>query len=391
MRGCRPYSRPRHAFRDRRREAIKERMRMGWRRWAALMVCAAAAACSGEPPPASVAPPRTAETEALQAPGARASSPTLRKVRARGRLNCGVNGTLAGFSAKDDRGLWRGFDVDLCRAVAAAVLGDARLVTYTALDERARFAALQSGAVDLLARNTAWTFSRDTALGVDFVGISFYDSQGFLALRSLNLQSAEDMAGRRICVEAGAQQSTMADFFRARSLSYTPVPAETAAAARQAFERNDCDVLAGDISTLAGARAVLARPGAYSLLPDRAAEAPLGPVVREGDDGWAAVVRWTLNSLILAEEMGITAQSAPQARRESNDPQVRRLLGVEGAYGRLLGLPIDWAYRAINQVGSYGEIFDRHLGPDTPLGLERGRSALWNAPEPGLLYAPPMR
>ena len=369
---------------------------MRWRQRAALVACAVLAACSdGASTPGTATPGATAsgtiESEALRPPQQGAGSATLRKVRSRGRLVCGVDGELPGFSARDDRGVWRGFDVDLCRAVAAAVLGDARAVTFTPLDERTRFAALQSGAVDLLARTTAWTFARDAALGVDFAGISYYDFQGFLALRSLNLQNARDLAGRRICVAAGASQSTLADYFHARDLGYTPVPAESDAAARLAFERNECDVLAGDGSALAASRAALARPGAYELLPELGAKAPLGPVVREGDDGWRAIVGWTLNSLILAEDLGVTSTTAAEARRDSPDPEIRRLLGTEGAYGRLLGLRTDWAYRAITQVGNYGELFARNLGPDTPLQLDRGRNALWNARTPGLLYAPPMR
>lgn len=365
------------------------------RKWlpATLLIAALLCACDRKPAPAPIAPATTpAEAEGLRPPERGEVSPTLRKVRVRGRLNCGVNPDLPGFAQKDENGDWRGFDVDFCRAVAAAVLGDAKAVSLTALDTRNRFAALQSGAVDVVARNTAWTYARDAALGVEFPGISYYDVQGFLVLKSLAIKSGPELAAKRICVVAGTTtQLTLADYFRARGLAYTPVPAEDENQAREAYQRKDCDALTGDLSVLASARLMLARPDDSVLLPDVVSKEPLGPLVREGDDGWLGIVRWTLNSLILAEELGVTSATAQTARDSSTDPEVRRLLGAEGGYGRLLGLRDDWAYRAIAQVGNYGEVFERNLGAGSPLKLERGRNALWNSETPGLLYSPPMR
>lgn len=365
------------------------------RRWlsAAVLMSVLLGACERQAPAPPVSPATTpAEAEGLRAPERGELSPTLRKVRARGRLNCGVNPDLPGFAQKNERGDWRGFDVDFCRALAAAVLGDARSVSFTALDARNRFAALQSGAVDVVARNTAWTYARDAALGVEFAGVSYYDAQGFLVLRSLDVASGPELAGKRICVAAGTTtQLTLADYFRARGLTYTPVPGEDENDAREAYQRKDCDALTGDLSVLASARLMLARPNDSVLLPDIISKEPLGPLVREGDDGWLGIVRWTLNSLVLAEELDITQASAQTARDQSADAEVRRLLGSEGGYGRLLGLREDWAYRAISQVGNYGEVFERNLGADSPLKLERGRNALSTAETPGLLYSPPMR
>ncbi len=364
-------------------------------RWlpAALLIAALLGACERKPDPAPAAPATTpAEAEGLRPPARGEVSPTLRAVRARGRLNCGVNPDLPGFAQKDEDGGWRGFDVDFCRALAAAVLGDAKAVSFTPLDTRSRFAALQSGAVDVVARNTAWTYARDAALGVEFAGVSYYDAQGFLVLKSLGVKTGEQLVGKRICVAAGSTtQLTLADWFRARGLAYVPVPGEDENQAREAYQRKDCDALTGDLSVLASARLMLARPDDSVLLPDVISKEPLGPLVREGDDGWLGIVRWTLNSLILAEELGLTSDTAQATRQTSTDPEVRRLLGVEGAYGRLLGLREDWAYRAIVQVGAYDEVFERNLGSGSPLKLERGRNALWNAEAPGLLYSPPMR
>ena len=342
-------------------------------------------------PDASAPTTASTDTEASRPAEPKALSPTLRKVQARGRLNCGVNPNLPGFSQQNEDGDWRGFDVDLCRAIAAAVLGDSRAVRFTPLDARNRFAALQQGLVDVVARNTAWTFARDAALGVDFAGISFYDTQGFLAPRNLKAQGAAQLDGLRICVVAGADQSTLADYFRSRSLSYRPVPADTEDEARETYQRKECDALTGDLSVLVSARLMLARPDDHVILPDAVSDEPLGPVVREGDDGWTAIVRWTLNSLILAEEFGLTSDSAPAALKTSADPKVRRLLGVEGDYGRLLGLRNDWAYRTLVQVGAYNQLFERNLGAGSPLDMERGRNALWDAEPAGLLYSPPMR
>lgn len=358
------------------------------KRLAALALVLAMAACERDatPTPSPSAQPK----EPVLAPDR--DSPTLAAVRARGRLRCGVNPGLAGFALPDNRGSWRGFDADFCRALAAAVLGDANRVIFVPLTNERRLAALKAGEVDVLARNTSWTFSRDAGEGVDFAGVSYFDGQGFLAPRSLNLQSAAELSGAKICVQSGStSELNVADWFRARSLNYTLAAFPTEARAREAYQAEQCDVITSDISTLASARSLLNNPPAHVLLPEVISKEPLGPVVRQGDAGWTDIVRWTLNALILAEELGVTAKNATQLRKESADPQVRRLLGAEGGFGRMLGLSDDWALRAIKATGNYGEMFNRHLGPDSALRLERGQNALWNAEEPGLIYAPPMR
>lgn len=356
---------------------------------AVLAFALTAAACEREtaPPPAP-APQTTPDVVATDAK----PSPTLAAVKRRGSLRCGVNPGLAGFALKDSRGSWRGFDVDFCRALAAAVLGDARRVTLVPVTNEHRLLALTKGEVDVLSRNTSWTYSRDAGGGVDFAGVSYFDGQGFLAPRSLNLQSATELSGAKICVQSGStSELNVADWFKARGLNYTVARFANEAKVREAYQTEACDVLTADISTLASARSLLNNPTDHVLLPDVISKEPLGPVVRQGDAGWTDVVRWTLNALILAEELKVTAKNAEQLRKESTDPQVRRLLGVEGGLGQMLGLSDDWAFDAIRAVGSYGEMFERHIGPDSALRLERGQNALWNADQPGLIYAPPMR
>jgi general L-amino acid transport system substrate-binding protein len=327
--------------------------------------------------------------------GAGAATPaskTLAAVRARGVLRCGVNPALAGFSGQDSGGRWRGFDIDFCRALAAAVLGDPDKVAFIPLTNDVRIAALKAGTIDVLSRNTSWTYSRDAGEGVDFAGVSYYDGQGFLAPKDLELQSASELSGARVCVQSGStSELNLRDWFKARSINWQPVLAPTVERARQNYEQEICDVLSADISALASARATMADQNAHVLLPDVISKEPLGPAVRQGDPGWTDVVRWTLNALVLAEELGITAKNAEQMRKESTSPEVRRLLGSDTGYGGMLGLDDAWAWRAIRAVGGYGEIFDRNLGKDSALKLERGQNALWNARRPGLLYAPPLR
>lgn len=355
----------------------------------ALATCLVLAACGGDSA-APVAGQTGAAGEVLHPPTPKEQSETLRQVRARGRLNCGVAGDAPGFSYRDANDAWRGFDVDFCRAVAAAVLGDPRAVNFTALDARTRFAALQSGVVDLVARNTAWTYSRDAAQRVDFIGVSYYDSQGFLAAKALDL--SRGLGGRRVCVTAGStDQLTLADWFKARGLTYTPVPSDSQAEALLAYRTGACEVLTGDMSLLAADRVALSKPDDYVILPEVVSKEPFGPMVREGDTAWTDIVQWTLFSLILADEFGLTSDNVEDARRDSAEPEVRRLLGADGAYGPLLGLRKDWAFLVIERVGSYGQVFDRNLGAGSPLKLERGLNATWNAQAPGLLYAPPMR
>lgn len=355
----------------------------------ALLLALSAAGCE-RTAAVSTAPDTVAVTD--EAGMTAAASRTLAAVKARGALRCGVNPELAGFAHQDAQGRWTGFDIDLCRAVAAAVLGDPDRVVFAPLTNEARFAALKAGRVDLLARNTSWTFSRDAAEGVDFAGVSYYDGQGFLAPRNLALESAAELSGAKVCVQSGStSELNLRDWFRARSINWMPVLAPTLERARQDYERGVCDVLSADISALASARATLPDQSAHVLLPDVISKEPLGPVVRQGDPGWTDIVRWTLNALVLAEELGVTAGNADRLRKEAALPEMRRLLGVDPGYGVMLGLDDGWAFRAIRAVGAYNEVFDRNLGKDSALKLERGQNALWNAPRPGLLYSPPLR
>lgn len=355
----------------------------------ALLLALSAAACERKAAtPTAPDPVPVTDAAGAAAPASR----TLAAVKARGAVRCGVNPGLSGFAFADTQGRWRGFDVDFCRALAAAVLGDAGRVVFVPLTNEARFAALKAGRVDLLSRNTSWTFTRDAGEGVDFAGVSYYDGQGFLAPREFELQSAAELSGAKVCVQSGStSELNLRDWFTARSINWMPVLSPTLERARQNYEQGVCDVLSADISALASARATLADQNAHVLLPDVISKEPLGPAVRQGDPGWTDVVRWTLNALILAEELGVTAANAEQMRKQSASPEARRLLGAEPGYGRMLGLDDAWAYRAIRAAGAYNEMFDRNLGRDSALKLERGQNALWNAARPGLLYAPPLR
>jgi general L-amino acid transport system substrate-binding protein len=319
-------------------------------------------------------------------------SKVLNAVRKRGYVACGVNPGLPGFAYPDFRGAWRGFDVDICRAVAAAVLGDASKVKFSAIASQDRFSALQKGEIDILSRNTSWSYSRDAGLGLDFAAVTYFDGQGFLAPKALGLASAQELSGARICVQAGtASQDNLADYFHARGLSYKPVVVASEAEGRRLYEGGACDVFTADVSALAGSRSVLNNPGAHVILPDVISKEPLGPVVRQNDPVWVDIVRWTVYATILGEELGLTSKTVVQARETASDPQTRRLLGLEGDYGAMLGLSRDWAFQVIRQVGAYHEIFQRDVGSGSALKLDRGLNALWSAPKPGLLYAPPLR
>lgn len=355
----------------------------------ALLLAALAGGCE-RTAPVSSAPDKVPVVD--EAGATAAASRTLTAVKARGVLRCGVNPELAGFSHRDAQGRWSGFDIDFCRALAAAVLGSPERVAFIPLTNDMRLAALKAGQVDLLSRNTSWTFSRDAGEGVDFAGVSYYDGQGFLAPRDLSLQSASELSGAKICVQSGStSELNLRDWFKTRSINWMPVLAPTLERARADYEQGVCDVLSADISALASARATLADQTAHVLLPDVISKEPLGPVVRQGDPGWTDIVRWTLNVLILAEEAGITRESVDRQRKAATAPEERRLLGADTGYGGMLGLDDAWAYRAIKAVGSYGEVFDRNLGKDSALKLERGQNALWSAVKPGLLYSPPLR
>jgi len=315
---------------------------------------------------------------------------TLDAVKAKGFVECGVNQGLPGFSNPDEKGNWVGLDIDVCRAVAAAIFGDASKVKFRATSAKERFTALQSGEVDLLSRNTTWTFVRDNALGLDFTGIVFYDGQGFMIRKSLGVRSVRELNGASVCVITGTTtELNLGDYFRTNGMKYRPVVFEKADEAVAAYEAGRCDVFTTDRSGLAAQRVRLARPNDHMVLPEVISKEPLGPVVRHGDNQWGDIVRWTLNVLIIAEEKGVTSKNVERMRTRSKDPEIKRLLGVEGDLGKKLGLTNDWANQIIRQVGNYGEIYERNVGPATPLKLERGLNRLWNSG--GILYAPPMR
>lgn len=319
-------------------------------------------------------------------------SPTLTAIKQRGHLNCGVNQGLVGFAYTDNRGAWRGFDVDFCRATAAAIFGDPDAVRFVPLTAEQRFEALRDGRVDVLWRNTSWTMSRDTGGELSFAGINYFDGQGFLVRRTLNLNSAAELNGARICVQTGSTtELNVEDYFRTRGIEFRPVTVKTEEEARQAYAREECDAFTADISALAAARTTLANPQQHAILPDVISKEPLGPVVRRGDDQWTAVIRWTLNALILGEELGVTKANVAALARDSQEPRIRRLLGEEGEFGPSLGLSRTWARDAIAAGGNYGEIFDRNLGQQSALNLARGLNAQWSARPSGLIYALPIR
>jgi general L-amino acid transport system substrate-binding protein len=318
-----------------------------------------------------------------------AQSATLDQVRARGHLVCGVNTGLAGFSAPDDRGRWTGIDIDFCRAVAAALFKDGNRVRFVPLNAKERFTALQSGEVDVLSRNTTWTMSRDTSLGLNFTGVIYYDGQAFMARRALGLKSAAELAGSSICVQSGTtNELNLSDFFATRGLSYRPVVFERLVEVLGAYISGRCDAFTTDSSQLISERTRLPDPDTHEMLPDLISKEPLGPVVRQGDAGWSNIVRWTLFALINAEELGITQGNVEEMRTSSN-PEIRRILGTDGEFGRGIGLDNDWVVSIIKTVGNYGETFERNLGQGSPLKIARGRNALWK--DGGLMYAPPIR
>ena len=319
-----------------------------------------------------------------------AKADTLADVQARGTVSCGVTTGLAGFAAPDDQGNWKGLDVDMCKAVAAAVFGDDTKVKYVPTNATERFTALQSGEIDFLARNTTWTFSRDTDLGFDFVGVNYYDGQGFMVRKSLNVKSALELSGASVCVQTGTTtELNLADYFRANSLELKSVVFEKNEEARQAYDEGRCDAYTTDASGLAAERSVLAKPDEHIILPEIISKEPLGPLVRHGDNKWGDIIRWSFNAMLIAEEFGITQANVDDMKASSPNPEVKRLLGVEGEMGKKLGLSNDWGYNIIKKVGNYGESFERNVGLKTPLGLARGLNELWS--KGGLQYAPPIR
>ncbi len=320
-----------------------------------------------------------------------AAAGTLDDVKARGTLNCGVTTGLIGFAAPDANGVWDGFDVGVCRAVAAAVLGDANAVEFVPTTGKTRFTALASGEIDMLARNTTWTFSRDVDLKFEFVGINYYDGQGFMVPKALGVSSAKELDGATVCIQTGTTtELNLADFFRKNNISYEPVPIETNAEGQQLYLAGACDTYTTDASGLAATRAAFENPADHVVLPEIISKEPLGPLVRHGDNEWADVVRWTLNALIAAEELGVTsANVADMAATAGDNPEINRLLGTEGNLGEQLGLSADWATKAIMVGGNYGELFEGNIGENTPIGLARGLNAQWT--DGGLLYTPPFR
>lgn len=319
------------------------------------------------------------------------NSATLDDVLARGNLECGISTGLVGFASPDANGEWEGFDVDYCRALAAALFGDGKAVNFTPVTTKQRFTALASGEFDILSRNTTWTYSRDTDLKQTFLGVSYYDGQGFMVHADSGVSSATELDGASICIQTGTTtELNLADYFRINGISYEPVPIETNAEAKEQFFAQACDAYTTDRSGIAATRASSPNPNDYVVLPEIISKEPLGPLVRHGDDQWADIGRWVLNALIIAEEKGITSANVREmASAPTDDPEINRLLGTEGDFAAMVGLPNDWAVHAIEQVGNYGEIFERYIGVNTPVGLERGVNSLWT--DGGLIYAPPFR
>ena len=315
---------------------------------------------------------------------------TLEDVQKRGTLSCGVSTGLPGFSIQDEKGNWTGIDVDTCRAVAASVLGDANKVRFVPLTAKERFTALQSGEIDILVRNTTWTETRDTSLGLNFTGTNYYDGQGFLVHKSLGVKSATELGGESVCIQAGTTtELNLADYFRFKKMDFTPVVFDTSDGTREGFESGRCDVLTSDQSQLYAIRSKLADPNKAVVLPEVISKEPLGPVVRQGDDAWFNIVKWVLFAQVNAEEAGITSANADDMAKNSTNPNVKRILGTDGDMGAKLGLSADFALKAIKQVGNYGEMFDRNVGPKTPLAINRGLNQLWS--KGGIMYAPPLR
>jgi len=332
-----------------------------------------------------------ASVAALSAVAISAQAGTLDDVKARGELNCVVSTGIAGFAAPDDSGKWSGFDVDFCRAVAAAVVGDPEKVKFVPTTGKTRFTVLNSGDGDILFRNTTETMSRDADLKLSFLPVNYYDGQGFMVPTALGVSSAKDLDGASVCIQTGTTtELNLADFFRINGISYEPVPVETNAEAQTNYLGGRCDVYTTDASGLASTRASFEAPDEHVVLPEIISKEPLGGAVRHGDDQWFDIGKWVVNALISAEELGITQASAAEMGKEAGDnPSINRLLGSEGDFGAMIGLDAQWALRAVEAVGNYGEIFDRNIGPDTAIALQRGLNAQWK--DGGILYAAPIR
>ncbi len=321
---------------------------------------------------------------------AAAPAATLDEVKSRGVLRCGTGVSVPGFTYPDNQGVYRGFDIDFCHAIAAAVLGDAAKVQTMPIEPRDVFPRLTTGAVDVLTHRLTWTFNRDNGGGVEFVGTYFYDGQGFIVPKSLGVTHLAQLKGANICVsQATTTELNIADYFKAHQMPYQIVTFNGPDTAREAYNQGRCDAYSNDRSALAANRLVLAHPDDHLVLPEMISKEPIGPVVRQGDEQWAHIVKWTLFATITAEELGLTQANVDEMRQKSENPEVKRLLGVGDDLGQRLGLSKDWAYDIVKQVGNYGEIFERNVGAKSPLKLQRGTNALWR--DGGLLYAPPFR
>lgn len=317
------------------------------------------------------------------------SDSLLAQVKARGYVKCGVSQGLPGFSSPDDKGQWQGIDVDLCKAVASATLGDANKVRYTPLSAKERFTALQSGEIDILSRNTTWTYTRDTSLGIDFTGVLYYDGQGFMLRKNAGIKTVDELGGAVVCTNTGTTtELNLADYFQSKQMEYEVIAFESTDETLAAYEAGRCDVYTTDASGLAAQRLKLSKPDEHMVLPDIISKEPLAPAVRQGDDQWANIVRWSLNAMLNAEEYGVDSKNVTKMLK-SKDPNIQRLLGAQQGLGERMGLKDDWGYQIIKQVGNYGEVFDRNLGSQSPLKIERGHNALWT--DGGLMFAPPVR
>jgi general L-amino acid transport system substrate-binding protein len=318
-----------------------------------------------------------------------ASAQTLKTIKDRGLVSCGVTQGLAGFSLPDDKGNWIGLDVDVCRAIAAAVFNDPSKVKFVPLSAKDRFTALQSGEVDLLSRTTTWTLSRDTSLGANFTGVTYYDGQGFMVKKSLKVNSALELNSASVCVATGTTtELNLADYFKGNNMKYEVIAFATADDTLKAYESGRCDVFTTDQSGLYAERLKLANPADHVVLPEIISKEPLGPMVRHGDDQWFDIVKWALYAMVTAEELGITQKNVDE-KAKSDNPELKRVLGSDGNLGEQLGLTKDWVVRIVKAVGNYGESFDRNVGAGSKLGIARGLNQLWN--KGGLQYAPPIR
>ncbi len=318
-----------------------------------------------------------------------ASAQTLKTVKDRGMVSCGVSQGLPGFSAPDDKGNWTGLDVDICRAISAAIFNDPAKVKYVPLSAKDRFTALQSGEIDVLSRNTTWTLSRDTSLGANFTGVNYYDGQGFMVKKTLNVNSALELNSASVCVQTGTTtEQNLADYFKSNNMKYEVIAFANDDEAIKAYESGRCDVFTTDVSGLYAERLKFSNPAEHVVLPEVISKEPLGPMVRHGDDQWFDIVKWVLYAMVDAEELGINQKNLDDMAK-SDKPELKRVFGTDGNLGEQLGLTKDWVYRIVKGVGNYGESFDRNVGAGSKLGIARGLNALWN--KGGIQYAPPMR